>query len=109
MEFLQELSPFIENVGFPALIFAIWYIYHQSQVKAFESVSFPKLENVGQCAMYYAFRRNTALRTASFPKLKILSGMYNSLTSAFYDCPNLEYVNLDSLEQMTKQALHEDF
>ena len=70
-----------------------------------ESVSFPELVNVGQCAMYYAFRRNTALRTASFPKLKILSGMYNSLTSVFYDCPNLEYVNLDSLEQMTKQAL----
>ena len=38
MEFLNELSPFIENVGFPALIFAIWYIYHQSQVKAFEKI-----------------------------------------------------------------------
>ena len=38
MEFLNELSPFIENVGFPALIFAIWYIYHQSQVKAFEQI-----------------------------------------------------------------------
>ena len=33
MEFLEQLSPFVENVGFPALIFAIWYIYHQSQVK----------------------------------------------------------------------------
>lgn len=32
MEFLNQLSPFVENVGFPALIFAIWYIYHQSQV-----------------------------------------------------------------------------
>ena len=38
MEFLKDLSPFIENVGFPALIFAIWYIYHQSQVKAFEKI-----------------------------------------------------------------------
>ena len=32
MEFLEQLSPFIENVGFPALIFAIWYIYHQFSV-----------------------------------------------------------------------------
>lgn len=38
MEFLTEISPLIENVGFPALIFLIWYIYHQAQVKAFEKL-----------------------------------------------------------------------
>ncbi|MBO6273708.1 hypothetical protein J6O48_13165 [bacterium] len=73
------------------------------------SVSFPELVNVGQCAMYNAFQNNTALKSASFPKLKILSGMYNSLTNAFYYCQNLEYVNFDSLEQLTKQALSSAF
>lgn len=38
MDIIQHLSPLIENVGFPALIFLIWYIYHQSQVKAFELI-----------------------------------------------------------------------
>ncbi len=27
----------IESIGFPALIFAVWYLYHRSQVKALES------------------------------------------------------------------------
>lgn len=26
----------IESIGFPALIFAVWYLYHRSQVKAWE-------------------------------------------------------------------------
>ena len=38
MEILDQLQPLLENIGFPALIFAIWYIYHQSQVKAFEQI-----------------------------------------------------------------------
>ena len=38
MEILDQLQPLLENIGFPALIFAIWYIYHQSQVKAFEKI-----------------------------------------------------------------------
>ena len=38
MEILDQLHPLLENIGFPALIFAIWYIYHQSQVKAFEKI-----------------------------------------------------------------------
>lgn len=28
----------VKNVGFPAVIFAIWYIYHKSQVKTFEEI-----------------------------------------------------------------------
>ena len=49
MDFLNQLSPFIENVGFPALIFAIWYIYHQSQVKAFEKI----IQNINTTQHYY--------------------------------------------------------
>ncbi|HSA07581.1 MAG TPA: hypothetical protein P5556_10435 [Candidatus Gastranaerophilales bacterium] len=28
----------VKNIGFPAVIFAIWYIYHKSQVKTFEDI-----------------------------------------------------------------------
>lgn len=27
----------VESIGFPALIFAVWYLYHRSQVKAWEA------------------------------------------------------------------------
>lgn len=38
---MQDFSVFIEltkNIGFPAVIFAIWYIYHKAQVKSFEQM-----------------------------------------------------------------------
>jgi hypothetical protein len=35
LDILIELT---KNIGFPAVIFAIWYIYHKSQVKAFEQM-----------------------------------------------------------------------
>ncbi len=38
MELLNQISPILKDAGFPALIFLIWYIYHQSQVKAFEKI-----------------------------------------------------------------------
>jgi hypothetical protein len=28
----------IESIGFPAVIFVIWYIYHDAQVKTFENI-----------------------------------------------------------------------
>lgn len=28
----------VKNIGFPAVVFAIWYIYHKSQVKTFEEI-----------------------------------------------------------------------
>lgn len=28
----------LKNIGFPAVVFAIWYIYHKSQVKTFEEI-----------------------------------------------------------------------
>lgn len=35
MNFYMEL---IENLGFPALIFIIWMVYHKAQVKSFEQL-----------------------------------------------------------------------
>nr|BDD46505.1 hypothetical protein 9 [bacterium] len=38
---MSETAVFIElvkNIGFPAVVFAIWYIYHKSQVKTFEEI-----------------------------------------------------------------------
>ncbi len=57
MEFIEQLSPFIENVGFPTLIFAIWYIYHQSQVKSFEKIiqnNFEILKELLETNQYHA-------------------------------------------------------
>ncbi|MCD8024185.1 MAG: hypothetical protein LUE64_01475 [Candidatus Gastranaerophilales bacterium] len=57
MEFLNQLSPFIENAGFPALIFLIWYIYHQSQVKTLETIindNFEILKELLETNQYHA-------------------------------------------------------
>ena len=57
MEFLQNLTPFVESVGFPALIFAIWYIYHNAQVKAFEKImqnNFEILKDMLETNQYHA-------------------------------------------------------
>jgi len=38
---MNEVTLIIEltkNIGFPAVVFAIWYIYHKSQVKTFENI-----------------------------------------------------------------------
>ncbi len=32
----QIFLELVKNIGFPALIFAVWYLYHRSQVKAWE-------------------------------------------------------------------------
>ena len=49
MEVLNQLTPFVESVGFPALIFAIWYLYHQSHIKTFTKI----IEN--NFAIYQSF------------------------------------------------------
>lgn len=36
----------IESIGFPALIFAVWYLYHRSQVKAWEAREASQVETV---------------------------------------------------------------
>ena len=33
----QIFLELVKNLGFPALIFAVWYLYHRSQVKAWEA------------------------------------------------------------------------
>ena len=57
MEFLNQITPFIEDVGFPALIFLIWYIYHQAQVKSFEKIiqnNFEILKDLLETNQYHA-------------------------------------------------------
>ena len=57
MDIFEQLSPFVENIGFPALIFAIWYIYHQAQVKAFEKIiqnNFEILKDLLETNQYHA-------------------------------------------------------
>ncbi len=38
MDILNLLSPILENIGYPALIFLVWYVYHNSQVKAINKI-----------------------------------------------------------------------
>lgn len=38
MNIIQMMQPLIESIGFPAVIFMIWFIYHRSQVKTFETI-----------------------------------------------------------------------
>jgi len=57
MELLEHLPPLIENIGFPALIFAVWYIYHNAQVKAFEKImqnNFEILKDMLETNQYHA-------------------------------------------------------
>ncbi len=51
------LIELVKNIGFPAVIFAIWYIYHKSQVKTFEDVinnNFKVLKDLLETNQYHA-------------------------------------------------------
>ncbi len=57
MDIFNQIIPFVESVGFPALIFAIWYIYHQGQMKAFELIvkdNFEILKELLETNQYHA-------------------------------------------------------
>ena len=57
MDFINQILPLCESIGFPALVFAIWYIYHQSQVKAFELIiqdNFEILKDLLETNQYHA-------------------------------------------------------
>ena len=57
MDFITQIYPMLESVGFPALIFLILYIYHQSQVKAFELIikdNFEILKDLLETNQYHA-------------------------------------------------------
>lgn len=57
---MNEVEVMIEltkNIGFPAVIFAIWYIYHKSQVKTFEDIvnnNFKVLRDLLETNQYHA-------------------------------------------------------
>ena len=57
---MSESAFFIElikNIGFPAVIFAIWYIYHKSQAKTFEEIikcNFEVLKDLLETNQYHA-------------------------------------------------------
>ncbi len=51
MDFINQILPLCESIGFPALVFAIWYIYHQSQVKAY---NFEILKDLLETNQYHA-------------------------------------------------------
>jgi len=54
---VSNFLPIVENIGFPGLIFIIWYIYHKSQVKTFESLmtnNFTILKDLLETNQYHA-------------------------------------------------------
>lgn len=57
MDVLTQISPLVESIGFPALVFAIWYIYHQAQVRSFEKIiqnNFEILRDLLETNQYHA-------------------------------------------------------
>jgi len=51
------LIELVKNIGFPAVIFAIWYIYHKAQVKTFEDIvnnNFKVLKDLLETNQYHA-------------------------------------------------------
>jgi hypothetical protein len=51
------LIELVKNIGFPAVIFAIWYIYHKAQVKTFQDVlnnNFKVLKDLLETNQYHA-------------------------------------------------------
>lgn len=51
------LIELVKNIGFPAVVFAIWYIYHKSQVKTFETIiqnNFQVLKDLLETNQYHA-------------------------------------------------------
>ena len=52
-----NLMVIIESIGFPALIFVIWYVYHKAQVKTFEVLlnnNFTILKDLLETNQYHA-------------------------------------------------------
>ena len=79
MDFLSQVSPLIENVGFPALIFAIWYLYHQSQVKAFEKIienNFEILKDLLESNQYHAAILSRCQKAISFKRHRSIWSYY---------------------------------
>jgi len=74
---LMIVSKLFQSIGFPAVIFVIWYIYHQAQVKTFENLmnqNFIILKDLLETNQYHA---------------AILSRIENKIDTNFW-CPILK-------------------
>ena len=71
---ISILVKLIESIGFPAVIFVIWYIYHNAQVKTFEKIISNNFEISSSEREYYNFC-NIGINKKS--GIKKLIGLYN--------------------------------
>jgi len=54
---INEFLPLVQNIGFPAVIFLVWYIYHKAQSKLFEDMmnqNFSILKDLLETNQYHA-------------------------------------------------------
>lgn len=54
---INQFLPLVQNIGFPAVIFLIWYIYHKAQSKLFEDMmnqNFSILKDLLETNQYHA-------------------------------------------------------
>jgi len=54
---VNQFLPLIQNIGFPAVIFLVWYIYHKAQSKLFEDMmnqNFSILKDLLETNQYHA-------------------------------------------------------
>lgn len=54
---INQFLPLVQNIGFPAVIFMIWYIYHKAQAKLFENImnqNFSILKDLLETNQYHA-------------------------------------------------------
>lgn len=54
---INQFLPLVQNIGFPAVIFLVWYIYHKAQSKLFENMmnqNFSILKDLLETNQYHA-------------------------------------------------------
>lgn len=54
---ISQFLPLVQNIGFPAVIFLVWYIYHKAQSKLFEDMmnqNFSILKDLLETNQYHA-------------------------------------------------------
>lgn len=54
---INQFLPLVQNIGFPAVIFLVWYIYHKAQSKLFEDMmnqNFSILKDLLETNQYHA-------------------------------------------------------
>ena len=66
---LSLLMKLFESIGFPAVIFVIWYIYHNAQVKTFEKIisnNFEILKDLVETNQYNTKQLEQSIQKAMF-------------------------------------------